>query len=85
MSTTLRIAAAMNTGEIMVIESGTIGEWGRHDDVIASDGHYAKPWRVQKSRRHRDGVGASVGQQACPIDAMGAIGASIQKRVGRPS
>jgi ABC-type transport system involved in Fe-S cluster assembly fused permease/ATPase subunit len=43
-----RLSTVVDADEILVLDHGEIIERGRHNDLVASDGHYASMWNKQK-------------------------------------
>ncbi|MBI1330366.1 MAG: ATP-binding cassette domain-containing protein [Alphaproteobacteria bacterium] len=43
-----RLSTVVDADEILVLEKGVIVERGRHDELIAQNGHYAAMWNKQK-------------------------------------
>lgn len=58
-----RLYAVRDADRIMFLEGGVIIENGRHDDLIAADGQYAKQWHLQNSGQRKEGSGAPVCQE----------------------
>ncbi|MGA8204803.1 MAG: ABC transporter ATP-binding protein/permease [Woeseiaceae bacterium] len=58
-----RLSTVMNAGVILVMDDGRIVERGRHTDLLAADGLYAKMWRLQQEERiaEEDGAARSTG------------------------
>ena len=58
-----RLSTVMNAGVILVMDDGRIVERGRHADLLAADGLYAKMWRLQQEERiaEKDGAARSTG------------------------
>lgn len=46
-----RLSTVMNAGMILVMDDGRIIERGRHAELLAADGLYAKMWRLQQEER----------------------------------
>ncbi|WP_433534571.1 ABC transporter ATP-binding protein [Micromonospora sp. CA-249363] len=42
-----RLATAARADRIVVLDAGRVVETGRHDDLLAADGHYARLWAAQ--------------------------------------
>ena len=42
-----KLSTIQNADQILVLENGTIGERGTHDELIAHDGLYRKLWDIQ--------------------------------------
>lgn len=47
-----RLSTVRNADRIFVLERGQLVEQGRHDDLVASGGIYARLWSVQTGERH---------------------------------
>ncbi|SHG90523.1 ABCB family ABC transporter ATP-binding protein/permease [Ferrimonas marina] len=43
-----RLSTVVDADRILVLDKGQIVEQGTHDDLLASDGHYARLWRLQQ-------------------------------------
>ena len=43
-----RLSTIIHADEIVVLDSGTIAERGRHEDLLARGGLYATMWRRQQ-------------------------------------
>jgi ATP-binding cassette, subfamily B, heavy metal transporter len=58
-----RLSTVMNAGVILVMDDGRIVERGRHAELLAADGLYAKMWRLQQEERivEQDGVARGIG------------------------
>ena len=41
----------MNADQILVMDDGRIVERGKHAELLAADGYYAKMWRLQQEER----------------------------------
>ncbi|MCL2636520.1 MAG: ATP-binding cassette domain-containing protein, partial [Betaproteobacteria bacterium] len=54
-----RLSTVMNADEILVMDDGRIAERGRHGELLAADGAYARMWRLQQ--QEEAGGGAVVG------------------------
>ncbi|MDX1514683.1 MAG: ABC transporter ATP-binding protein/permease, partial [Gammaproteobacteria bacterium] len=50
-----RLSTVVDADEILVLENGAVVERGRHADLVALDGVYARMWRRQQQARERDG------------------------------
>jgi ATP-binding cassette subfamily B protein len=48
-----RLSTVRNADRIFVFEHGQLAEQGRHDELVASDGIYARLWGVQTGVRKR--------------------------------
>ena len=48
-----RLSTVRNADRIFVLESGQLKEHGRHDDLVASNGIYARLWGVQTGERKK--------------------------------
>jgi len=46
-----RLSTVMNADLILVMDNGVIVERGRHGELLAADGIYAKMWRLQQEER----------------------------------
>jgi ATP-binding cassette subfamily B protein len=46
----------MNADQILVMDAGKIVERGRHAELLAANGYYAKMWQLQQEQR-RSGAG----------------------------
>lgn len=46
-----RLSTVMNADLILVMDNGRIVERGRHSELLAADGVYAKMWRLQQEER----------------------------------
>ncbi|MEU3183960.1 ABC transporter ATP-binding protein [Streptomyces sp. NPDC006923] len=46
-----RLATIRTADRIVVLEGGRVTEQGRHDDLLAADGRYARLWRAQQKVR----------------------------------
>lgn len=46
-----RLSTVMNADQILVMDAGRIVERGRHADLLAADGYYAKMWQLQQEER----------------------------------
>jgi len=51
-----RISAVMHADHTIVIDKGRIVERGTHDELIATDGIYARIWRLQQAERRVSGT-----------------------------
>ncbi len=49
-----RLSTVMNAGQILVMDAGRIVERGRHADLLAADGYYAKMWKLQQQERNSE-------------------------------
>ena len=54
-----RLSTVRNADKIMVVQSGRIVEQGRHNDLLALDGHYATLYRMQYEGRGREAAHGS--------------------------
>jgi ATP-binding cassette subfamily B protein len=54
----------MHADEILVLDAGRIVERGRHDALIARDGHYAQMWRLQQQAQQAAAQAAAAEQAA---------------------
>ncbi|MGE5504939.1 MAG: ABCB family ABC transporter ATP-binding protein/permease [Actinomycetota bacterium] len=43
-----RLSTVVDADEILVLQEGLVVERGRHDELLAADGHYAEMWRKQQ-------------------------------------
>ncbi|MEX5710664.1 ABC transporter ATP-binding protein [Parafrankia sp. FMc6] len=43
-----RLASVTGADQIVVLADGVVAERGRHEDLLALDGHYARLWRAQQ-------------------------------------
>jgi ATP-binding cassette subfamily B protein len=50
-----RLSTVVDADEILVLDDGYVVERGRHADLLAMDGHYAKMWRRQQEAREHGG------------------------------
>ena len=41
----------MNADQILVVDDGRIVERGRHSELLAAEGYYAKMWQLQQEER----------------------------------
>ncbi len=46
-----RLSTIVNADQILVIDDGRIAERGRHDELLAMDGVYARMWRTYSQSR----------------------------------
>lgn len=46
-----RLSTVMNADQILVMDEGHIVERGRHTELLATDGYYAKMWQLQQEER----------------------------------
>lgn len=46
-----RLSTVMNADQILVMDDGRIVERGRHADLLAANGYYAKMWQLQQEER----------------------------------
>jgi ATP-binding cassette subfamily B protein len=46
-----RLSTVMNADQILVMDAGRIVERGRHGELLAANGYYAKMWRLQQEQR----------------------------------
>ncbi len=46
-----RLSTVMNADQILVVDDGRIVERGRHSELLAADGYYAKMWQLQQEER----------------------------------
>lgn len=51
-----RLSTVMNADQILAMDAGRIVERGRHNELLAANGYYAKMWRLQQEQR-KAGVG----------------------------
>jgi ATP-binding cassette subfamily B protein len=51
-----RLSTVMNADQILVMDAGKIVERGRHAELLAANGYYAKMWQLQQEQR-RSGAG----------------------------
>ncbi|MGH8195214.1 MAG: ABCB family ABC transporter ATP-binding protein/permease [Woeseiaceae bacterium] len=51
-----RLSTVMNADQILAMDAGRIVERGRHHELLAANGYYAKMWRLQQEQR-KAGVG----------------------------
>jgi ATP-binding cassette subfamily B protein len=49
-----RLSTVVEADEILVLEAGRIVERGRHDALLARNGHYAAMWRRQQAEREEE-------------------------------
>lgn len=61
-----RLSTIVNSDEIIVLEEGRVAERGRHADLLALGGVYARMWAQQLEAREQDG--AETGQE--PASAL---------------
>jgi len=54
-----RLSTVRNADKIMVVQSGRIVEQGRHNDLLALDGHYATLYRMQYEGHGREAAHGS--------------------------
>jgi ATP-binding cassette subfamily B protein len=59
-----RLSTVMHADEILVLDAGRIVERGRHDALIARDGHYAQMWRLQQQAQQAAAQAAAAEQAA---------------------
>jgi len=50
-----RLSTVVDADEILVLDRGHVVERGRHAELLAMDGQYAKMWRRQQEAREQDG------------------------------
>ncbi len=50
----LRLSTVMNADQILVMDAGRIVERGRHADLLAANGYYAKMWQLQQEERNSE-------------------------------
>ncbi len=50
-----RLSTVVDADEILVLEDGRVVERGRHAELLAMDGRYARMWRRQQQTREHDG------------------------------
>lgn len=53
-----RLSTVMNADQVLVMDAGRIVERGRHADLLAANGYYAKMWRLQQEQRKSGGDSA---------------------------
>ena len=46
-----RLSTVMNADQILVMDEGKIVERGKHAELLAADGYYAKMWQLQQEER----------------------------------
>jgi ABC-type transport system involved in Fe-S cluster assembly fused permease/ATPase subunit len=49
-----RLSTVMKADQILVMDEGRIVERGRHSELLAADGYYAKMWELQQEERESD-------------------------------
>ncbi len=54
-----RLSTIMNADEIIVLDQGRIVERGRHAQLLAADGHYARMWLLQQEEEASGAAAAS--------------------------
>jgi ABC-type transport system involved in Fe-S cluster assembly fused permease/ATPase subunit len=59
-----RLSTVMHADEILVLDAGRVVERGRHDALIARDGHYAQMWRLQQQAQQAAAQAAAAEQAA---------------------
>jgi ATP-binding cassette subfamily B protein len=50
-----RLSTVVDADEILVLDDGRVVERGRHAELLAMDGRYARMWRRQQQTREHDG------------------------------
>ncbi len=59
-----RLSTVVEADEILVLEAGRIVERGRHDALLAENGHYAAMWRRQQAERDQEPAALPEGAEA---------------------
>jgi ATP-binding cassette subfamily B protein len=59
-----RLSTVVEADEILVLEAGRIVERGRHDALLARNGHYAAMWRRQQAEREEEPEALTEGAEA---------------------
>jgi ATP-binding cassette subfamily B protein len=59
-----RLSTVVEADEILVLEAGRIVERGRHDALLAENGHYAAMWRRQQAEREGEPAALPEGDEA---------------------
>ena len=49
-----RLSTVMNADQILVMDEGKIVERGKHAELLAANGYYAKMWQLQQEERHSE-------------------------------
>ena len=66
-----RLSTVMNADEILVMLEGCIIERGRHSELLAANGHYARMWKLQQQEKKQGEPGISSNDGQSQVEATG--------------